>query len=111
MQGRLGWCLPSRAVNRLLALVTCTYAQAEQMEGDERTWMSSWSDRQSSIETTSGWFGMRTVERNFPLNICVMGDPSKLVYFRRCIRQQCQAQCRYSCHTVKFGLLPSVWSN
>lgn len=37
-------------------------------------WMSSWSDRQSSIVTDSRWWGERRDERNLPPNMRVMGD-------------------------------------
>ena len=42
--------------------------------------MSRWSDRQFSEGTGSGWFGARTGERNFPPNIRVIGDSTKLAY-------------------------------
>ena len=43
-------------------------------EEGKRTWMSSWSDRQSSILTLSILFGARTVEQNFPPNMRFSGD-------------------------------------
>jgi hypothetical protein len=42
--------------------------------------MSSWSDCQSSMATVSGWFGARTVERNFPPNMRVRGDSTDSTY-------------------------------
>jgi hypothetical protein len=51
---------------------------------ETRTWMSRWSDRQFS-ETGSGWFGAPTAERNFPPNIRVVGDSTKLAYSCPCI--------------------------
>jgi hypothetical protein len=43
-------------------------------EEGKQTWMSSWSDRQSSMLTVSGCFGARTVEQNFPPNMRIKGD-------------------------------------
>ena len=60
-------------------------------EEGERTWMSSWSDRQSSMVTASGWFGVRTVERNFPSNMRCRGDSIDSAYSWPCVRQQFQA--------------------
>jgi hypothetical protein len=59
--------------------VTRRYVQVEWEEG-KRTWMSSWSDRQSSIVTMSGWLGARTVERNFPPNMRTRSDSTDLAY-------------------------------
>jgi hypothetical protein len=56
-----------------------TYVWVEWEEG-KRTWMSSWSDRQSSMVTVSGWFGARTVERNFPPNMRIRGDSTDSAY-------------------------------
>jgi hypothetical protein len=42
--------------------------------------MSSWSDRQSSMVTALGWFGARTVERNFPPNIRIRGVSTDSAY-------------------------------
>ena len=42
--------------------------------------MSSWSDRQSSIVTVSGWFSARMVERNFPPNMRIRGDSIDSTY-------------------------------
>ena len=55
--------------------------------------MSRWSDRQFS-ETGSGWFGARMGERNFPPNIRVVGDSTKLAYSCPYIFYQCQAEYR-----------------
>jgi hypothetical protein len=49
----------------------------------KRTWILSWSDRQSSTMTVSGWFGARTVERNFPPNTRIRGDST----YSRMIRE------------------------
>jgi hypothetical protein len=57
---RLEWCVPNRAARRVrvrrLGRVRAERGRKEQ------TRMSSWSDRQSSMVTVSGWFGVRTVE-------------------------------------------------
>jgi hypothetical protein len=47
--------------------------------------MSSWSDRQLSIVTVSGWPAMRTVVRNFPSNMREMGDLNEVAYLYPCI--------------------------
>ena len=47
---------------------------------EKQTWMLSWSDRQASIVTVSGWLGTRTVERDLPPNKCEMGDSIELAY-------------------------------
>jgi hypothetical protein len=41
--------------------------------------MSSWSDRQLSTVTVSGWPAMRTIVQNFPSNMREMGDLTWLV--------------------------------
>lgn len=71
--------------SRSLGLVT---TEGVRNEG-KRTWMSSWSDRQSSPVKESGWFGALIVERDFPPNMRVMGD-----FACSCIHQQWQAQFR-----------------
>ena len=45
-----------------------------QNEEGNRTWISSWSGRQSSMVTLSGWFGARKIERNFPPNMRIRGN-------------------------------------
>ena len=50
------------------------------VEGGEGTWMLSWSDRQPSIETVSGWLGVFTVERDRPPNMREIGDSNELAY-------------------------------
>ena len=57
---------------------------------ETRTWMSRWSDLQSSERTGPGWLEARTSERYFPPNIRVIGDPAKLAYSRPCVLYQCQ---------------------
>jgi hypothetical protein len=59
-------------------LVNETYVWA--WEVGKRTWMSSWSDRQYSTVTVSGWFGARTIERNVPQNIHIRGDSTDSAY-------------------------------
>jgi hypothetical protein len=54
---------------------------------EKRTWMLSWSDRQGSIVTMSGWPGARTVERDLPPNMREMGDSTELAYSCPCMRQ------------------------
>jgi hypothetical protein len=49
-------------------------------EKGKRTWMSRWSDRQSSMMTASGLSGARTVERNFPPNMRIRGDSTDSTY-------------------------------
>ena len=43
-------------------------------EEGKQTWISSWSDCQSSILTLSVLFGARTVEQNFPPKMRFSGD-------------------------------------
>jgi hypothetical protein len=71
-----------------------TRADSTRRKEKTRTWMSRWSDRQSSIETGSGWFGPRTGERNFPPKIRVIGDSANLAYPCPCILYQYPVQCR-----------------
>ena len=52
----------------------------EEMGEEKRTRMSSWSDRQFSMVTVSGWFSARTVERNFPPNMRIRGDSTDSAY-------------------------------
>jgi hypothetical protein len=59
--------------------VTRKYVWAE-WEERKRTWISSWSDRQSSMVIVSGRFDARTVERNFPPNMRIRGDPTDSTY-------------------------------
>jgi hypothetical protein len=47
---------------------------------ETRTWMSRWSDRQPFVGIGSDWFSVGTGERNFPPNIRVIGDSTKLAY-------------------------------
>ena len=47
---------------------------------EKQTWMLSWSDLQASMVTVSGWFGTRTVERDFPQNMRETGDSTELAY-------------------------------
>ena len=42
--------------------------------------MLSWSDRQASIVTVSGWLDTCTVERDLPPNMREMGDSTELAY-------------------------------
>jgi hypothetical protein len=57
---RLEWCVPNRAARKVRKL---GHVRAERGRKEEKqTRMSSWSDRQSSMVTVSGWFGARTVE-------------------------------------------------
>jgi len=63
-------------------------------ERRQRTWMLSWSNRQSWTVMLSGWFGARTVERDLPLNMGEMGDSAELAYTRPCIHQQHESQHR-----------------
>ena len=52
-----------------------------EVENEEKqTRMSSWSDRQSSIVTVSGWFGARTVVWDFPPNRRISGNSTDLGY-------------------------------
>ena len=46
----------------------------------KRTKMSSWSDRQFSMVTVSGWLGARTVKRYFPPNMRIRGDLADSAY-------------------------------
>ena len=48
----------------------------------ERTWMLSWSNRQSLMVMVSDWFGTRTAERDPPSNMRKMGDLTELAYSR-----------------------------
>ena len=52
----------------------------------ERTWMLSWSNRQSLVVIVSDWFGTRTAEQDPPSNMCETGDLIELVYSRTRIR-------------------------
>ena len=61
---------------------------------EKRTWMSSWSERQCSMVAVSCWFGARTVERDFPLNMRIRGDSNDSTYSLPCVYQQCQAHRR-----------------
>ena len=47
---------------------------------EKQTWMLSWSNRQASIVTVSGWLGTRTVERDLPPNMREMGEFIELAY-------------------------------
>jgi hypothetical protein len=82
-------------------------------EKGKRTWMSSWSDRQSPMVTLSGWFGARTAERNFPSNMRFSGDSLDSAYSWTFIRQQCQAPCgemKYLAHhEASFSHVSLAW--
>ena len=56
----------------------------------KRTWISSLSDRQSSTTTTSGRFGARMIERDFPLNIREIDDSTEFAFSCPCIHQKRQ---------------------
>ena len=47
---------------------------------EKQTWMLSWSDRQASMVTVSGWLGTRMVERDLPPNTCEMGESTEFAY-------------------------------
>lgn len=47
--------------------------------------MLSWSNRQSLTVMMSGWFGVRSVERDLPSNTREMGDLTELAYSCPCM--------------------------
>jgi hypothetical protein len=58
------------------------YADGTRGKEERRTWMSRGSDLQLSVETETGWFSARKGDRNFPSNICVIGDLTKSLAVR-----------------------------
>jgi len=56
------------------------HADGTRRKEEIRTRTSRWSDRQTSVVTTSGLFDVRTNKRDFPPNIRVIGDSTNLAY-------------------------------
>ena len=79
------------SVHRIVLLDCVDVSLQRNGKREGRTWMSSWSDRQFSMMAVSGWFGARTVERNFPPNMRVKGDSTDTAYSWPYIHQQFQA--------------------
>lgn len=74
-RGRPGCCVFVRAAEQ-------KYSKYETMQknGVEQTWISKRNERQSSTMTESFWLGARSVLRNFPPKILVIGDSVALIY-------------------------------
>jgi hypothetical protein len=70
------------------------HADGTRRKEETRTWISRWSDRQSSARPTSSWFGARTGEWDFRTNIRVVGVSMKLAYPCPGILYQSKVQSR-----------------
>ena len=72
---RLGQIVLNQAVKRLkISHSELNLIQKGRGKGKGTTWMSSWSDRQSSTVTELSRFGVTMVEQNVPRKFREMGE-------------------------------------